>query len=221
MKYLLIRILLTVLPLSTCAQQQPADSLLVEQSIIYYSPRPDTAAKSVEVYSDTIITVEGEVIHCRITEVSPDLTYFKLDSLRDAICVLTTESIFVLRYSNGTFDLGADLLLPDYYEMGRSDGKKYYKTRDAVVGSVISGALYWVMGAGVITGAAIIASKPHDIRNPENPNDKLLENNQDYYNGYMKGARKKKIRHTSIGFVSGVGGFTLVIFILIAAAWGW
>jgi hypothetical protein len=191
-----------------------------QQLVTYYTPYADSIDESdILSYSDTIITNTGETVVCRITEVSPEVIYFVVDTLPDVTCVVATSSVFMLKYSNGTHDLGSNLLTPDYYAMGREDGHKYFRSREAVAGTFVSGLGFWIMGAGIVSATIITAVPPKKIHNKENPNDNLLNTNQDYYDGYMRSARNKKVLHSSLGFAGGVATLVATITILVFAYW--
>lgn len=217
MKSLLLILAGTLLLSPLRAQSMSGDSATLP-TVTYYAPSIDSdVASTAPSYSDTIITNDGRFVKCTITEISPEVVYFKVDTLPEVICVVTTSSVFKIKYANGTSDLGSNLVTPDYYAMGRADGHEYYKSRDAVAGTFVSGALFWFFGAGIVSGIAITAVPPKKLHNEMNPNDRLLNTNQDYYDGFRRSARNKKVLHSSLGFVGGVAAIVGFVTILIVS----
>lgn len=199
---------------SLCAQSERVDT--IKPPIVkYYTPPVDSDEVSkVLSYNDTIVTNDGRSVKCTVTEISPELIYFQVDTLPEIICVATTASVFKIKYANGTTDLGSNLITPDYYEMGKADGREYYESREAVAGTFISGGLFWFFGAGIASGIIITTVPPKKLHNDKNPNDKLLTTNQEYYDGYRRSARNKKVLHSTLGFFGGVTTLVGVIFVM-------
>jgi len=88
----------------------------------------------------------------------------------------------------------------DYYRKGREDAKVYY-TKDSP---------FWWTAASVITiyGTVIftpletfIPPRKKNLNNPDNPNNGLLETNEQYFKGYRKEAHRKKKVKTLSGFI--------------------
>tara|TARA_Y100001954_G_C15422132_1_gene412741 strand:- start:153 stop:563 length:411 start_codon:yes stop_codon:yes gene_type:complete len=81
-----------------------------------------------------------------------------------------------------------DSLALKNYNQGYLDSQEYFiATNDYLVG-LISGPVYYI--PAILS--YVVTPKRRRLENNYNPNNKYLNLNNDYYNGYMSGAKRKK-----------------------------
>ena len=81
-----------------------------------------------------------------------------------------------------------DSLALKNYNQGYIDSQEYFiATNDYLVG-LISGPVYYI--PAILS--YVVPPKRRRLENNYNPNNKYLNLNNDYYNGYMSGAKRKK-----------------------------
>ena len=81
-----------------------------------------------------------------------------------------------------------DSLALKNYNQGYIDSQEYFiATNDYLVG-LISGPVYYI--PAILS--YVVTPKRRRLENNYNPNNKYLNLNNDYYNGYMSGAKRKK-----------------------------
>jgi hypothetical protein len=162
--------------------------------------------------NDTLITMTGETVLTKVIEIAPELiTCFYYGGIISEPNVIPSSSVFMIKMHDGTKEIidhakkeTAENAQLNYFEMGERDAEKYFRTSDgAIVGEVVSGITTWIL-LGTIPGAAIGFTKPSNLHNSTNPNDKLLDTNPLYRSGYANKAKNKKQKACAIAYGTGV-----------------
>jgi hypothetical protein len=178
-------------------------------------------AQDTLVNKDTILMKSGEELICKITEVNPTYIVCQLaDSDSVSNRIIPKETIFILKYANGTrdvFSLDAPVVSNENAEMmfinGEADAKKYFKTSGVFWGSFGSTLINPTIG---IPTTVILATTKPNRDNFKTPYPALLKN-ENYYKGYEKGAHKKKIAKSITGFGTAVGVWVVFIMVVVAS----
>jgi hypothetical protein len=99
------------------------------------------------------------------------------------------------------FDEGSSL-----YLKGQRDAKSYYKDYNPFAGTFFSSMLF--PPAGLVTTLIISSKEPkeYNLGIPESKK-KFMVDNDDYFNGYMAAAKKRKKLLSWAGFVTGTAFF--------------
>ena len=174
--------------------------------------------------SDTLISKTGKIITCKVLSIEPGvITYFKYTDHILPIQQLSKDNLLLIKLSDGTSEIPKDEIvnanIPNEFQMGVEDAKKYYKTpSNCVVGEFFLGGAHLFL-APTLAGTIIAYSPPKKLENFENPNNSLLTSNPSYKEGYLFTAKKKKKTASTLGFLSGVATFWSVIFIGISLYW--
>lgn len=178
-------------------------------------------AQDTLIKQDTILLKNGEEMICKITEVTPTYIVCQFaDSATFPNRIIPKETIFILKYANGTRDVftldtpgvsnsNADLM----FNKGQTDAKMYFKTSGVFWGSFGSTLLYPPLG---LPTTVILASVKPNSENFRTPHPALLKNKY-YFNGYEKGAKKKKVARSFSGLGAAAGVWVGLIIILIAS----
>jgi hypothetical protein len=171
---------------------------------------------------DVILKSNGEEIPGKVITITPEqVTYISAAEGRSDTLRLASNTVFLIRYANGTKDVLHNPAAPtepampkdEAYMRGRLDARKLYKAPGAFWGTYAS-TIVGVGYGGIITGVAVGAAKPK-AQNFVVPEAKLLQN-PDYMAGYQKQAHKKKIGSVAGGFGAGVGTLVVLQVIIIA-----
>ena len=166
--------------------------------------------------SDTLISKTGKIVTCKVLSIEPGvISYFKYTDHILPIQVLSKDNLLLIKLSDGTSEIPKDEIantnIPNAFQLGEEDAKKYYKTpSDLVFGEVILGGGH-IFIFPTILGTVLAYKAPKKLENIENPNNVLLNTNPMYKEGYLKTAKKKKRTAATIGFLSGMVGFWTVI----------
>ncbi|HTL81222.1 MAG TPA: hypothetical protein VL651_05935 [Bacteroidia bacterium] len=149
-------------------------------------------------HNDTMITMNGSFVLCKILEISPDfITSFSYNGKVNDLVMTSTSEIFMLRMNDGSTQLidhhAANMSGQDSYKLGEKDARKYFKTsKGAIAGSVACGTGTYVYFTGLVGEVFVARQAPANLHNQQNPNDQLLDSNPDYRSGYLVVAQKKK-----------------------------
>jgi hypothetical protein len=170
---------------------------------------------------DTVIMKNGDELIGKITEVNPTYIVFQFaDTATMPNRIIPKETIFILKYANGTrdvFSLEAPVVSNEnadvMFNKGQSDAKKYFRTSGVFWGSFGSTLINPTIG--IPTTAILAAVKPNS-ENFKTPYPALLKN-ENYFKGYEKGAKKKKFAKSLTGFGTAVGIYVGLIIILVAS----
>jgi len=170
---------------------------------------------------DTVIMKNGDELIGKITEVNPTYIVFQFaDTATMPNRIIPKETIFILKYANGTrdvFSLEAPVVSNEnadvMFNKGQSDAKKYFRTSGVFWGSFGSTLINPTIG--IPTTAILAAVKPNS-ENFKTPYPALLKN-ENYFKGYEKGAKKKKLVKSLTGFGTAVGIYVGLIIILVAS----
>ncbi|MFM2155398.1 MAG: hypothetical protein RL516_147 [Bacteroidota bacterium] len=181
----------------------------------------NTKAQDTLVNKDTILLKNGEELICKITEVNPTYIICQLaDSDSVSNRIIPKETIFILKYANGTRDVfSLESLVATYenadvmYNKGQADAKLYFRTSGVFWGSFGSTLIYPPFG---LPTTAILASVKPNRENFRTSNPALLKN-ENYLKGYEKGAHKKKIAKSLTGFGTAVGVWVGLILVVVAS----
>ncbi|WP_324674729.1 hypothetical protein [Hymenobacter sp. GOD-10R] len=172
---------------------------------------------------DVILKSNGEEIPGKVITITPaQVTYISAAEGRSDTLQLASDTVFLIRYANGTKEVLHNPAAPmepvmskeEAYTQGRLDARKLYKAPGAFWGTYAS-TIVGVSYGGVVTGVVVGATKPK----PQNfivPEAKLLHN-PDYMAGYQKQAHKKKIGSVVGGFGAGLGTVAILEAIIILA----
>ncbi|HEU4716884.1 MAG TPA: hypothetical protein VFU15_03585 [Bacteroidia bacterium] len=189
-------------------------NLIPRSSVIAIRHRNGTIEKFFS--SDTIVTMEGDVIVCKVMEIGEDVvTYIPwTDFAKDPVAKPASD-VFMIRLHNGIREIishsGKNSDSADYYTLGQNDAKMYYKTPPGtIVAEVASGAATWIL-IGVVPGAIICFAKPQYLHTVANPNDNLIDTNDAYRRGFEEAAGKKKQRACVVAWGAGVVGLPVVL----------
>ena len=160
--------------------------------------------------NDTITTMQGEKIACKVLEISSTLiTFLPLGpSIKEPLTV-PVSNVFLIKYPSGKREMiHQEKAAPpiDYHTLGTTDAHLYYNNNAVRVGEALSG-----LALQILPAAIIYACPAKKLDNPENPNNKLLQSNLEYYTGYQKAATKIKRKKAAFNFGAGVATTTLVI----------
>jgi hypothetical protein len=181
----------------------------------------NTKAQDTLVNKDTIILKNGDELICKITEVNPTYIVCQLaDSDTVSNRIIPKETIFILKYANGTRDVfnlespvatneNADVM----YRKGQADAKLYFRTNGVFWGSFGSTLIYPPFG---IPTTAILASVKPNRENFRTSNPALLKN-ENYLKGYEKGAHRKKVAKSLTGFGTAAGIWVGLVIVVIAS----
>jgi hypothetical protein len=160
---------------------------------------------------DVVITIKGEEFTGKVTEITLDDVFLRNDSL----IAIPVKYIFMIKYANGTSEVFAEHLdqptsssmnmisSSDYFMKGMKDAKIHYKGEGAFFGTSAA-TVCCIPVASVILIAnssdkvGFVAQIPANI-------DPSLRNNPDYIKGYSEGVKKKKLKNTVQGHVTGIG----------------
>ncbi len=163
---------------------------------------------------DTVITMKGETILCKVMELGQEtVTLFSYSKHMSEFQMVSSSELFIIRLSDGNnilIDHHAKQAVNsisemDYFRMGESDAKKYFKTSNgALAGEVISGVGTYIYFLGAIPAAIIASRKPANLHSAVNPNDELLFSSHSYKEGYETAGLKKKKHDCWIAYGSGV-----------------
>lgn len=160
-------------------------------------------------FNDTLVTKEGIFISCKVLEIEQStLTYFSFGN-KFTNSVIFRSNLLLVKLHDGTKMSGSELSMSqnEYFILGLSDAKAYYKVKPAVIVSEV------IMGLGTIFVVPIIAATiiayvpPVNFESIENPNNTLLSSSQDYKRGYEKAACKKKISTATLSYFVGLSSF--------------
>ncbi len=173
---------------------------------------------------DVVIKKDGAEIEAKVLEILPEEIKFKYHNNPDGpVITVLKEDVFMIKYANGTKEVfktekaekpddnnhnnwrskpGAEgrLSAKDMYLQGQIDAKNNYKANGPFMAGFISTLLF--PPAGIITATAISLTPPkqHNLNLP----DVTLTNNHDYYDGYIRQAKRKKAGQVWIGAGTGI-----------------
>jgi hypothetical protein len=181
----------------------------------------NTKAQDTLVNKDTIILKNGDELICKITEVNPTYIVCQLaDSDTMSNRIIPKETIFILKYANGTrdvFSLESPVITTEnadvMYNKGQSDAKLYFRTNGVFWGSFGSTLIYPFFG---IPTTAILASVKPNRENFRTSNPALLKN-ENYLKGYEKGAHRKKVAKSLTGFGTAAGIWVGLVIVVVAS----
>ena len=155
---------------------------------------------------DTLVKMNGSELIGKVTVVESNQVTCEVNNGAIVnIRIIPNSDIFMIKFENGDRDLiykEKKTEVIDYYNLGKADGKKYYKGNGAFVGGLVTGA--GLPFGGYISCPIICAVKPTGLDNEKNPNNKLVHTNMSYKEGFQKGAHPKKVGKVLGGFALGV-----------------
>lgn len=147
---------------------------------------------------DSITKKNGDDIQAKVIEVgSSEIKYKKFDNLEGPVFTIPKADVLLVRYQNGSKDIFTEETktvnsapsATEYYSHGQADASKYYQGyTGAGTGTLITGLLSPLVG--LIPAVACSSAQPKDF-NLDYPDPELMKN-PDYYQGYVKKARKIK-----------------------------
>lgn len=177
---------------------------------------------------DRILDVEGNEYTVTVTEITPDsIRYKEITGVTQKVQAMPLAQVFMISFKNGTkqvfFDYEAAagsnteneappiLSKQQYYQLGKLEARKYYKSNGAFWGTF--GATFipplFPFG-GIAAGTAVSLATPYHRKvitsNPE------YKQNPDFMLGYNNQAKKKKLASAAGGLGAAVG----VIFVVAA-----
>ncbi|OON68355.1 hypothetical protein B0919_14500 [Hymenobacter sp. CRA2] len=202
---------------------------------------PVTAAAAP--FPDIIVRTNGDEIPARVLLVgpaylrylaAPDSTHAATDTLS-----LARTEVFMVRFANGTKEVMADAtpapatdtsplagLTPEQrYTKGRLDARQHYKPAKGVFWGTFGASFTPYVGplGGIAAGVAIgTTPPPRDALQAAAPKPELL-NDPQYYHGFEKQAKNRKLGKAAEGFGVATGTQLVLGVILLAAffsAWG-
>jgi hypothetical protein len=184
------------------------DQIIIPRTNIIFIKYQDGRTEQLYL-NDTLVTKDGIFISCKVLEIEQStLTYFSFGN-KFTNSVILRSNLLLVKLHDGTKMAGSQLSMSntEYFDLGLSDAKAYYKVKPAVIVSEV------IMGVGTIFVVPIIAATliayvpPIDYESVENPNNGLLKSNKDYKKGYEKAAYKKKISEATLSYFVGLAGF--------------
>lgn len=147
---------------------------------------------------DSITKKNGDDIQAKVIEVgSSEIKFKKFDNLEGPVFTIPKSDVLLVRYQNGSKDIFTEetkaeskaLGATEYYANGQADASKYYQSyTGAGTGTLITGLLSPLVG--LIPAVACSSAQPKDF-NLDYPDPELMKN-PDYYQGYVKKAKKIK-----------------------------
>lgn len=179
------------------------------------------AQDTLVIKEDTIIMKNGDELIGKITEVNPTYIICQMaDSDIVSNRIIPKETIFILKYSDGTrevFSLDAPVVSNEnadlMYHKGQTDAKMYFRTSGVFWGSFGSTLIYPLLG---LPTTAILASVRPNSENFRTSHPELLKN-KNYFNGYQKGAQKKKVAKSFTGFGAAAGIWVGLVIVVVAS----
>lgn len=147
---------------------------------------------------DSITKKNGDDIQAKVIEVGiSEIKYKKFDNLEGPVFTIPKSDVLLVRYQNGSKDIFTEekkdesksLSPAEYYANGQADAVKYYHGyTGAGTGTLITGLLSPLVG--LIPAVACSSAQPMDSY-LDYPDPELMKN-PDYYQGYVKKAKKIK-----------------------------
>jgi len=169
--------------------------------------------------NDTLVTRGNQnslFLVGKVLNISPEIiTLFTIRGEEAVFAYIPINDILLIKLSNGDiekfYEQSKQAQTVSSYELGRLDAKEYYRTPDGVIVTEVISGLFLYPG---LISMVVAFVPPSKLDNPKNPNNNLLKTDFEYYNGYQKQAKKKKVKDSLISLFSGI--FTTVTILIIA-----
>ncbi|MFN5734938.1 MAG: hypothetical protein ACK444_02700, partial [Flavobacteriales bacterium] len=136
---------------------------------------------------------------------SPDsVTLFTIRGEEAVFEYIPINNVLLIKLSNGDiekfYEQSRQAQTVSSYELGRLDAKEYYRTPNGVIVTEVISGLFLYPG---LISMVVAFVPPRKLDNPKNPNNILLKTDSEYYNGYQKQAKKRKVKDSLISLFSG------------------
>jgi hypothetical protein len=141
----------------------------------------------------------------KVLNISPDsVTLFTIRGEEAVFEYIPINNVLLIKLSNGDiekfYEQSRQAQTVSSYELGRLDAKEYYRTPNGVIVTEVISGLFLYPG---LISMVVAFVPPRKLDNPKNPNNILLKTDSEYYNGYQKQAKKRKVKDSLISLFSG------------------